>query len=423
VPKTISVKYEAYKTEIAFDYLSQYPFISECNKELNFKNINIKNYSEEAPSESHKHRITRAIIVYLPLKKADNTFMIELKWLYTSWIEMQKYEPALWRTDLIVFAQNSTDYLNELNCSSENIRTSKSDLPMCTIINYIPINKRKFNFRDVPRTIQYYLNNLNIFDNTNEINNFYGLLKHNLQNYPYTDSILMAFDGYHYFRQARFDYLIRSDMDVFLTPLFSKWLPKICNDFYVGKGGYSVQFNMNRLARIASNIGLNYGYVANLGSTWYSTPEQFRLVSYLTLVLMSYLSSEEFTSAARQYKLHALQWPDWHYGVVLLYGQHIALNHLIATRQMNVVKLQELMDYPASDEKSIFNIIHIHCFHDEEFFSKFNFMSGQYDNLTVSDENSTKINYYALKMASKAKSFQSTDLYQELENITYNLKA
>jgi len=30
---------------------------------------------------------------------------------------MQKNEPNLWRTDLIVFIENSFDLLNELNCT------------------------------------------------------------------------------------------------------------------------------------------------------------------------------------------------------------------------------------------------------------------------------------------------------------------
>jgi len=117
------------------------------------------------------------------------------------------------------------------------------------------------------------------------------------------DSILMAFDGWSFFKSAGYDFLIRSDMDVFLTPLFGMWLPRRCNEFYVGRGGYSANFNMKRLKRIAANIGFEYVSETNLGSTWYSTPDQFRMVSYLTLFSMAYLSEEEFSKPEREGKL------------------------------------------------------------------------------------------------------------------------
>jgi len=135
---------------------------------------------------------------------------------------------------------------------------------MCSLIKYIPLKQRflsnskqnKVNIYD------YMLNNVNIFNDDQAIL-FYSFLKTRIANYSYLDSILMAFDGWNYFKSAGYNYLIRSDMD---------------------------DFNIKRLKRIASNIGFKYASVTNLGSTWYSTPDQFRLVSYLTLFGMAYLS-------------------------------------------------------------------------------------------------------------------------------------
>jgi hypothetical protein len=111
----------------------------------------------------------------------------------------------------------------------------------------------------------------------------------------------MAFDGFKYF-ENNFDFLMRSDIDVFLTPFFATWLPLNCYDFITGMGGYSHDFNMKRLRKSGQLMGLKFKEIRNLGSTWYSTPKQFRYVSYLTLVAMAYINSEEFSQPEREGK-------------------------------------------------------------------------------------------------------------------------
>lgn len=285
---------------------------------MEYATQNEYNYSRAAANSTHTTRITRAILVFYPIEKNEN-FEPEFKWMYRSWIEMQAYEPGKWRTDIIVFVNTDHEafkqadfFLNKLNCSVHNRRTRPEDKPMCTLINYKPFKSRQFTkldkivlpqFKTEKEKYNYLLNDIDIFS-TEETNlvPFY-LFMRRISNYGYLDSILMAFDGWSYFKSAGYNFLIRSDMDVFLTPLFGTWLPRYCNDFYVGRGGYSANFNTNRLSRVASNLGLKYAAELNLGSTWYSTPDQFRLVSYLTLFGMSYLSEEEFSKPEREGKL------------------------------------------------------------------------------------------------------------------------
>ena len=201
-------------------------------------------------------------------------------------------------------------------------------------------------------------------------------------------------------------------MDVFLTPLFGKWLPRLCNDFNVGRGGFSHDFSVKRLSRAAKNVGLKPGLVRNLGSTWYSTPEQFRLVSYLTLFGMAYLAQEEFTKVEREGKLGVKLWPEWHFGVLLLYGQSMALNHLIASDQAHVMKLDSHLDYPSRNNNSIHSVLNIHVYHGEGMFSKFEFKKGKYDEMNATD--SDKIMYFCLKMALDGKRMSGGQLYNML---------
>ena len=456
--KRESSKVEPISKPNEIDYVNRYDKLLDCKLanydvwQTNFDehqsfvdrvNKNNEPYAKEAADKFKEMRIVRGILVYYPLDKGNN-FELELRWLYRSWIEAQSFEPKPGRTDLIVFVENkrsvfnnSAFFLNKLDCSFKNVRTSSLDKPMCTLIDYVAVKERNLtkkhldkqelseqftNVNDEILNYDYLLNKVNLFHNKSSDYNgyklFYYFLKKRLSNYGYVDSILMAFDGYDYFKRAGYNFLIRSDMDVFLTPLFAKWAPKYCNDFYVGGGGYSDTFNVKRLKRVAKELDLKHAGIWNLGSTWYSTPEQFRLVAYLTLFGMAYLSEEEFTPPEREGKVGTINWPYWHYGVLLLYGQNLAMNHLIATHQLNIVKLDKLFDVESEFSSPINQVLHIHVYHGAEMFSKFQFKDGQYDNLTTESENTNQIKFYCLKMALESKFNDPKQLNSMLRNLT-----
>ena len=347
----------------------KYPNLLDCQNSYNssiLKEEDRNNYNNEAHKSLNDLKIVRGVLLFYPALQYEY-FEQEFRWLYRSWVEMLKHEPKLWRTDLIIFLDHEL-YLTtqkttfqEFNCSIKNIRKSKSDEPMCTIFDYVAIKSRNITFYNKDEldkinpedVFRYLYKKVDVFSkNEKELWKFYGKLKE-ITSYNYLDSILMAFDGYRYFKN-NFDFLLRTDMDVFLTPFFAKWLPINCNDFIVGGGSFGHDFNMKRLKKAAKYMNLEFMDIRNLGSTWYSTPAQMRLVSYYTLVSMAYLNSEEFSQPERDSKAGTNLWPEWHYGVLLLYGQCIAMNHLIATKHISVNKLDLLVDYSSSDDGSVF---------------------------------------------------------------------
>ena len=92
-------------------YLLRYPHLLECKNEYNVwsvdKPIDLDeekkyNYSKAADKRLHELRITRAVIFFFPIEKADY-FKSEFLWLFRSWINMIRYEPTRWRTDLVFF--------------------------------------------------------------------------------------------------------------------------------------------------------------------------------------------------------------------------------------------------------------------------------------------------------------------------------
>jgi hypothetical protein len=203
-------------------------------------------------------------------------------------------------------------------------------------------------------------------------------------------------------------------MDVFLTPLFGKWLPRDCNDFCVGEGGYSSEFNEMRFKRIAKQLKFDYESTKNIGSTWYASPTQMRLAAYLSCLFMGFLAREEFTEPEKLDKLGSSLWPDWYYNVLSMYGGHLALNHLHAAKKINLVKLTGLIDAPsANSEQAVATAIHVHVFPTWDMFSKYAYRMGHYDKMAIVSEgrNASLIKYYALNMALEAKRISNSDLY------------
>lgn len=114
---------------------------------------------------------------------------------------------------------------------------------------------------------------------------------------------------------------------------------------------------------------------------------------------LNFISTEEFSKPERENKLGVLLWPYWHYNVLLLYSQNLVMNHLIATKQMNIIKLEKLLDIPSYNSNNIFSVLHIHVFHSDKIFSKFFFKAGNYNNINPNKENTNIIKYYSLKLA------------------------
>jgi hypothetical protein len=305
-------------------YKLKYPHLLDCQNNYNssiLKEEDRNNYNNEAHKSLNDLRIVRGVLLFYPALQYEY-FEQEFRWLYRSWVEMLKHEPKLWRTDLIVFLDHelylttSKTTFQEFNCSVKNVRKSKHDEPMCTIFDYVAIKTRNIKFYnkeelDRMNSEEVFRNlykKVDVFSkNEEDFWIFYGKLKE-ITSYNYLDSILMAFDGFKYLKN-NFDFLLRTDMDVFLTPFFAKWLPINCNDFIVGGGSFGHDFNMKRLKKAAKYMGLEFVDIRNLGSTWYSTPAQMRLVSYYTLVSMAYLNSEEFSQPERDSKAGTNLWP------------------------------------------------------------------------------------------------------------------
>lgn len=165
-----------------------------------------------------------------------------------------------------------------------------------------------------------------------------------------------------------YDVLLRSDVDVFLTPGWNSYYPA---EFTAGTGAYSNDERVKEnVRRIADKFGLKHRGVSNVGSTLYGKTPLMKEVCELATDLCKYIRTVEFRD-----DLGA--WPSWYAGVSLLYATEIAVNHLAPSVTSPSSKLD---GYSASD-RLVRDHAHIHAFHTDERFSKFRCFDGAYDHL------------------------------------------
>ncbi|MDQ6598592.1 hypothetical protein E2K98_14130 [Bacillus salipaludis] len=209
------------------------------------------------------------------------------------------------------------------------------------------------------------------------------------QNYHYINSIACVADDSAAFLN-QYDLLLRTDVDTFLTPAWKDFFP----DYYtVGGGGYVNDSEVSgNLKTIAQKLGYRHQGHHNIGSTHYGWAPLVRNVCIHSLAAAKYIINNEFSNG---YGI----WPGWYKGVVSMYSNEIAVNHLVDKVIIDGNKL----DYFSTSSESTLDHPHIHCWHTAEMFSKFAFELGYYDHIKLEELDQSIVKDYCLFIALKAK--------------------
>jgi hypothetical protein len=260
------------------------------------------------------------------------------------------------KTDLILFTEPSyVDTLaSDFGCKRE-VRKSFQDSAACIVLPHVPLSKRKVPENEDPSPLLDYSH--------------------------YVDSMLILSEFQH---TAAYDILIRSDLDTFLTPGFSDWTLKGDVAIVTGRGGYSSENSSRRLTWIAEKkLGLKDSGRRNLGSTWYGKASVMVATAKLTVAVMDWLDTQEFSDYEKGNN-GVDGWPYWHWPVILLYGGHIALNQIPSNHILEYKEGEVEMDKATSTTNPMgLGTKHLHCFHGEGFFAKFKFYAGEYKDMDV----------------------------------------
>ncbi|KAF4725543.1 hypothetical protein FOZ62_024232 [Perkinsus olseni] len=304
------------------------------------------------PRDFRANTTTRAVMAFLPTTPPPH-FRRELRALYLSWIFMRSSESDHIRTDLVIFtAEEGKQLAKGIGCSSEPRRTAE-EASRCIIVDYVPLEDRLTPHGEPDDPLRDYT--------------------------AYVDCMLTIaeYQGYEY------DYVLRTDLDTFLMPGFADWIPKSRNQLVVGWGGYSSKNAELHLKYVTETLGLRDKGLTSLGSTWYGNLRLFKASANLTLAVIRWLLTQEFSEFEKCCS-GVKSWPHWHRAVALLYGGHVALNHigdnvLISGAENGFMDFQSVKTEPITNKQ----IKHVHCWHTRELFSKFEFHEGAYDQLDL----------------------------------------
>ena len=206
--------------------------------------------------------IQRAILIFYPANQ-ESHYLPEVRWLYRSWIEMMKYESKNWRTDLIIYTSNYSRSLEQLGCVLNQKRRDHLEQPRCRVFLYLRLFNRPINSFTQQQTLLIDQNQKDLYQIDNQRSrSLYNLMK----TYEYIDSVNIIAEAYPTYEYYHF--ILKTDIDVFLTEQFAKYLPITNRTLLVGRGGYSTEFNTRRLGRIARDMNWKYENITNIGSTW-----------------------------------------------------------------------------------------------------------------------------------------------------------
>ncbi|RUL48673.1 DUF7164 domain-containing protein [Lysinibacillus antri] len=195
-------------------------------------------------------------------------------------------------------------------------------------------------------------------------------------NYPYINSLCCLL-GNEADVLDKYDFILRSDVDTFLTPSWNEFFPE---KYTVGKGAYVFTDEVKeKITSISNQLKLNHRGLHNLGSTHYGKPNQIRSVCKLAVEVAEHLLTTEFRYTEGE-------WPGWYRGVTTMYSCEIAMNHLVSDIKVEAGKL----DFDSTSQNFTTGHPHIHCWHTDELFSKFQFSDGNYDHI---QRNQLKIEY------------------------------
>lgn len=170
----------------------------------------------------------------------------------------------------------------------------------------------------------------------------------------------------------KYDTLLKTDCDTFVTPSLTNFTPSgLCFGF----GAYAYEEEVRRkLSECSARWGFPHSGLHNVGASVLGASEFVCNFVEAQLDYCNRLLDEEFRHFQGQ-------WPGWCKNVVTMYAGELALRRTYP-QQCSLGLLDHL---PYASRTIGGDVLHIHAWHTDQYWSKHHFRAGKYDGMTLDE--------------------------------------
>ena len=190
------------------------------------------------------------------------------------------------------------------------------------------------------------------------------------QNYGFVNSFAMFNDEENVKLVSKYDYILKSDCDVFLTNWIKGLNP---SKALIGQGGYmehgDTEEILNNIKAISKKFKLRYSNMNHIGASIFAKTEEVTAIVKYHFQLTKYLLQTGWKAG------DIGQWPGWYKGVASMYAIHITINHFYGPQNCTLYAI----DSKCWDLNIEQDVYHIHAWHAPKYWSKMRHFEGQYE--------------------------------------------
>ena len=172
------------------------------------------------------------------------------------------------------------------------------------------------------------------------------------------------------FVKNNYDYILKSDADVFLTPHLKGLTP---HKTMIGQGGYMEHGDrdliLSNIKKYAEKFNMNYSEMNHIGASIFGRTEEVIKVVKTHYQLTAHILQTGWPDGSIG------NWPGWYKGVASMYAIHLVINHYFGPQTANLYSIDSRC-WNSKIEKDVY---HIHAWHTNEYWSKMRHFEGKYD--------------------------------------------
>ena len=179
----------------------------------------------------------------------------------------------------------------------------------------------------------------------------------------------------------KYDYLLKTDCDVFLTHNLKGYLP---SKLHIGQGGFydsEDEKKIDFIKKISLNFNIKYRHMSNIGASFFGKTNQVLGLVKNQIMVTEHILNNYFIETDID------QESGFHKGISSMIAGEIVVNGLLIQQHINLYTLDSKC-WETTEIGS--DVLHIHAWHSSQKWSKHAFFNGEYNDWIVNEDDMYK---------------------------------